>query len=204
VQPSEEIAHCPEPSATLPAPATEVLATAAALGAPPAAALAAALAPRPAASRRWARIGSAAEVLGVVLLAGLVAAIFVWLAPDRGYRFRTSSSLPTHQAKGWTGITAADGLFFHTKKQEGPWVEIAFDRRKIHRVKVWNRETNRERAIPLVLEVADGKGPYREVGRKTETFSETTYSFKSIRASKIRLRVPDRKTSLHLHRVTID
>lgn len=194
MQPPEEIASSAVPSAT-PASATELSAV------PSSTELAAA---PPAASQRWARIGSVAEVIGVILLAGLVALLFVQLAPDRGYRYRTSSSLPSHQSKGWTGITGADGLFFHTKRQEGPWVEIALDRRTIHRVTVWNRATNRDRAVPLVLEVAEGKGPFREVGRQTETFSETTFSFPATRVSKIRLRVPDRNTSLHLHRVTID
>ncbi len=147
---------------------------------------------------------SALEILVPVLVAALVAVVVATLAPSRGYRYRASSAQPGYQARGWSGLVNEEGIFVHTKKQKDPWVEIVPGKKPIHRVTVQNRRKSRDRAIPLVLEVAEGKDGFREVGRMTESFVETTFTFPAVSVRKIRLRVDDKKTYLHLRRVSID
>lgn len=152
--------------------------------------------------RAWLR--GAVEILLPLVMAALVGSLFFALAPSRGYRFRASSVQPSFQLKGWTGISGTDGLFFHTKKQMSPWVEIVPPKGPFHEIQVWNRGRNRDRAVPLIVEIPDGKGGFREIARKSEAFAETTFTFDPVRATKVRLRIPDKKTWFHLRRVRID
>ncbi len=154
------------------------------------------------AARKW--ILRTLEVFGPLLVAALIAWPFVELAPPRGYRYRASSAQPGYQQRGWTGITAADRLFVHTKNQKDPWVDIVPAKRTVRRVTVWNRKRNRDRAVPLVLEIPDGKGGFRELGRHEESFAETTFTFPPVTTKKLRLRVDGKKTFLHLSRVEVD
>lgn len=146
---------------------------------------------------------SALEILIPVLVAALVAFAFVSVAPSRGYRFRASSAQSGYQTRGWSGIVNEEGIFFHTKKQKNPWVEIVPGKRTVHEVRVLNRRKNRDRALPLVVEVLEGK-TYREVGRITETFVDKTISFPPVKTKKIRLRAENDGTWLHLRRVSVD
>jgi len=144
-----------------------------------------------------------ADVAVPVAVAALVATLAM-LTPSRGLRFKASSAQDGYAARGWTGIARSDGLTFHTKRQADPWVEIYPTQRTVHRVRVWNRTRSRERAVPLVLEVADSKGGFREVGRETKTFGDRTFTFPPVKTNKIRLRVDGKKTWLHLGRVEVD
>jgi hypothetical protein len=127
------------------------------------------------------------------------------LAPARGVPYRASSAQDGHQQKGWTRIFAgSDGIFLHTKREDGPWVEIDIGDRRFRRVHVVNRSKHRERASPLVLEVGVGRKKWREIGRKEEPFDEATFEVPATRASKIRLRVDKKRTFLHLREVRVD
>lgn len=152
---------------------------------------------------RWrGALRAVVEIAIPLLLAALAAFAFVKLTPSRGYKFRASSAYGGWPERSWTRINA-DSAFFHTKKTDRPWVEIVPDTPTFSRVRVWNRATNKNRAVPLILEIPDGKGGFKELGRKTEPFTETTFSFKRVRAPKIRLRV-DKETYFHLQRVEVD
>jgi hypothetical protein len=164
-------------------------------------AVAAAVAPPKATtSTLWKWIGALLTVVAAVA----VAYAAYQVAPDRGMRFRASSAQSGYQVRGWTGILLGDNIFFHTKREARPWIEIDVGNQRLRRVHVVNRAKHRERALPLVLEIRGEDGKWREVGRKTEIFTQTTFEFPAVRTKRIRLKVDTDKGMLHLRQVRVD
>lgn len=149
----------------------------------------------------WRWLG---PILTVLATAGVAVGARA-LAPSRGLPYRASSAQDGYQQKGWTRIFVGnEGIFLHTKREDSPSVEIDIGNRQFQRVHVVNRSKHRERSSPLVLEVSQRKGKWREIARKEETFEETTFEVPATRAAKIRLRVDKKKTFLHLRQVRVD
>lgn len=150
----------------------------------------------------WRRI---AEALAPVVVAVGVAIGFMSLKPAQGYRFHASSTYPGYKQDGWTGRIGSGDILFSTKYEMSPWVLIDLGAtRTIHRVRVTNRADYRERAVPLVVEIEESDGSFREVGRRTQKFKKWTFDFPPEEARRVRLRVDGRVTHLHLARVFVD
>jgi len=124
----------------------------------------------------------------------------------RGRPWKASSELP--QSAGCKSpdqeCHESSGFFFHTQQQESPSIEFDLGETKtISSVIVENRtDCCAERAIPLVVEVSENPGEWREVRRRTKDFDTWRGRFSPTRARWVRLSVP-RGTFLHLARVKI-
>jgi hypothetical protein len=97
------------------------------------------------------------------------------------------------------------GYFFHTETTDNhPWIEFDLGRaRRVSSVVVTNRvDCCRDRAAPLVVEVATRKGDFRSVARTDAEFVIWRAQFDSVDAEWVRLRNPDHGM-LHLYRVRI-
>ncbi len=147
----------------------------------------------------------ALEIIVPLLIAAAVGLGGFMLRPSRGYRFHASSTYSGYKQDGWTGLLRSGDILFCTNNQMDPWVEIDLaKKRTVHRVAVVNRPDYKDRVLPLVVEVLEPDGSYREVGRKSDTFDEWTFDFPPVETTKLRLRVDGRATWLHLSRVNID
>jgi len=112
-----------------------------------------------------------------------------------GRPWRASSTYPS-QALGRT-------IFFCTKSQSNPWVEIDLgDSVEFSRVDVFNRSVFMERAAPLVVEASDSQSDWRPLARQEFHFARATLEFPPTRARYVRLRVP-RRVHFHLRKVAI-
>lgn len=150
----------------------------------------------------WRRV---VEAIAPVVVAAIVAVVFMSLKTDRGYRYHASSTYTGYKQDGWTGRIASADIFFSTNHEMNPWVSIDLgETRTIHRVKVTNRTDFSERAIPLVVEVEEPDGSFREVARRARNFARWTFEFPPETTRRVRLRVDGRATFLHLARVLID
>lgn len=149
----------------------------------------------------WRRILEIAAPLVVALAVGLG---FFALRPAKGYAFHASSTYSGYKQNGFTGRIGSGDLIFCTNHEPSPNVVIDVDPPKtIHRVKVVNRKEYRERAAPLVVEVENPDGTWREVARRVHVFERWTAEFPPVATAHVRLRV-DRPSWLHLSRVYID
>ena len=147
----------------------------------------------------------ALQIAAPLLVAALAAFLFASLKPERGYRFHASSSYGEYKADGWTGLIRSGDIIFCTSNEMNPWVTIDLGEKKtIHRVRVTNRPDYGDRALPLVVEVQEPDGTFREVGRRTKRFKQFTFDFAPVATAKLRLRVDGRSTWLHLSRVFVD
>jgi len=97
----------------------------------------------------------------------------------------------------------ADDLGFHTELEDEPSVTIdLLVPQAIHRVVVVNRESYRERALPLVIETsADGKR-YRLFARRDRVFGKWSATAPTVTARYVRLRV-EKRTYFHLNEVSV-
>jgi len=148
------------------------------------------------------RIRMGALAAGVVLALVTVRAV-VWAWPDT-HRFRASSGDWGFAETGTVGWRGDHGLFFHTKEEENPWVEIDLGAvREFDRVIVDNRDDCcSDRAVPLVVEVGETPDKTHEVARKTEVFQRWVGTFPKQKARYLRLHVP-RRTTFHLRSVEV-
>jgi hypothetical protein len=98
----------------------------------------------------------------------------------------------------------ASNFFFHTVEQEGPSIEFDLGEPKtISTVVIENRaDCCTDRAVPLIVEVSENPGEWREVARCMKDFETWRGQFSPTRARWVRLSVPKR-TYLHLSRVKI-
>jgi hypothetical protein len=124
------------------------------------------------------------------------------LAASKPWRASSSLFVCNPAARECGG--AATAIFFHTREEQDPWVEIDLESvRRIGRVEVENRsDGGAERAVPLILEVSNDGKSYRKVAERTRPFSTWNAKFESTDARYVRLRSP-RKTMLHLERVSV-
>jgi len=122
-----------------------------------------------------------------------------------GKAWRTSSTM---SGVGCTSPQQECGdntdYFFHTTNEDSPWLEIDLGKRtNFSAVRVENRhDCCFERAVPLIIEVSDVQGHFREVARQTSSFSSWLATFAPTTARYVRLRVP-RQSLLHLARVRV-
>jgi hypothetical protein len=95
-------------------------------------------------------------------------------------------------------------FFFHTREESNAWVEIDLGTRmRFSAVRVINRrDCCFERAVPLVLEVADQPEAFHEIARRTSSFSSWLATFPATEARYVRLRGTSRN-SLHLAQVRV-
>lgn len=145
--------------------------------------------------------------LATVLLALFCAAAVSALRPHfrkpdiaRGKPWRASSTLSTCQPENHTCAGSTDtAIFFHTTEEESPWVEIDLGAPgPVSSLLIRNRDDCcKDRAIPLIAEVATEPGKWREVARRTKVFDTWEPSFAPTQARYVRLRV-GRKSFLHL------
>lgn len=145
----------------------------------------------------------------------LLAALFVggWLSTQRlrlgpdlaaGKPWRASSSLYTCTPALHRCESVNTDVFFHTQEEKDPWVEIDLGANtRFDRIEVTNRsDCCPDRAVPLVAEVSRDRTSWREVSRRTETFSVWEARFAPQNVRYVRLRVP-RRSLLHLEKVTV-
>ena len=144
--------------------------------------------------------------LALLLAAFVGPPLASWVARD-GLPFRASSAVPGYSVTGKTGEPQGDlslDLFFHTKEEDHPWIEIDLGRlRRIRRVIVENRfDCCSDRDVPLVVQLRDAQGNYHEVARRNEDFNRVTINFAPQEATAVKLLVP-RVTAFHLANVQI-
>ncbi|HEX4353990.1 MAG TPA: discoidin domain-containing protein [Polyangiales bacterium] len=150
---------------------------------------------------------SIAFVLSLVLALAIAIGIRDAIrGPDlaRGRPWRSSShEFECHPKTSECG-GAQTNIFFHTKEEDRPWLEIDLGTAQtIARVEVDNRDDCCvERATPLVIEVSDDRQHWKSVARRADTFHDWTAKFDPVRARYVRLRV-DRRSTLHLGHVSV-
>lgn len=153
------------------------------------------------------------RVLKIVLAVGLLGALG-WTAvhfilperPDlaKGKTWRTSSQLYScHPEKADCGGVKTR-ILFHTQEEREPWFEYDLGKPTTFRsMTIRNRnDYGPERAVPLVVEVSNDGKSYKEIARRTKTFSEWKPDFPPQTARYVRLRAT-RKTFLHLEQIKI-
>jgi hypothetical protein len=122
----------------------------------------------------------------------------------KGKPWRASSTLVDCHPDRLDCGGARTGIFFHTREENDPWVEIDLGvPTRFGSVTVQNRsDAVPERAVPLVLEVGtDGKS-WQELARRDDPFHRWTAKFEPVEARYVRLRAP-RVTMLHLDAVEV-
>ena len=134
-------------------------------------------------------------------------AMSIWSARTdltRGKKWRASSTLVECRPIEKGGCTIRQGIFFHTREEENPWIEYDLENRaRFSKIEVENaRDAYRERAIPLIVEVSNDRAKWQEIARMTTDFEVWKTSFPAVTARYVRLRVP-RISYLHLARVEI-
>jgi hypothetical protein len=94
--------------------------------------------------------------------------------------------------------------FFHTLDDDRPWIEIDLgSKQRIVGAIIENREDCcTDRAVPLVIQVSTDHKTWKDVARRTEIFATWSPTFAPVSARWVRVMVM-KKTSLHLHRVSI-
>jgi len=156
--------------------------------------------------QRGVRLSGSVLLLAVLLVAGWFGIDRLRLGPDlaAGKPWRASSSLYTC-TPGVRRCEAVNAdIFFHTEEEKNPWVEFDLGKETtFDRIEVRNRaDCCPDRAVPLVVEVSRDRKQWREISRRTQTFSVWTARFAPQTARYVRLRVP-RRSLLHLEKVTI-
>ncbi len=118
--------------------------------------------------------------------------------------WRASSSLDTCRPQEHYCASARTDIFFCTVEESNPWVEIDLGKPSaFSRLEVTNRsDCCPDRAAPLAIEVSLDQKTWREVARRTDTFSVWTAKFKQQNARYVRLRAL-RRTILHLEKIAV-
>ena len=125
--------------------------------------------------------------------------------PWESFRWKASSAwghYPLSDTLG--GHDWVSNLIFHTEEEEDPWVVVdLLSTRAIRQVMVVNRvDCCRERALPLVLDLAGEDGNYDEIAERTSLFETWNVTFPERRARYVRLRSKG-TTILHLSDIQI-
>jgi hypothetical protein len=158
--------------------------------------------------RRLAWFGSVLLAVALLLLA--VQSLLDWNDERRDLArkatWTTSSNYPSGGCSSPEQVCVQGvNYFFHTGMEQNP--SIVFDlggRKGISRVVVGNRlDCCPERAVPLVVSVSDDQKTWREVARKTESFTTWQAKFPRVRARYVKLHVAGGAMILHLSRVRI-
>ena len=138
--------------------------------------------------------GSAAPVVAETVAAGLA----------RDKKWTASSQIEIWSESGKITDDQPKGIFFHTKEEESPWLEIDLEKPvSVSAVDVLNRtDCCGDRAVPLAVELSSDRKAWREVARRNEPFVVWKAAFPAQEARYVRLHVL-RKTHFHLERVGI-
>ena len=157
-------------------------------------------------AQRFVRVGGLVAALTLAAVAPRLA----WYAthPDRGPDAPwTASSAEVGYSTTGRGFAPPDykvPMFFHTSREPSPWVSFDLEHVvAVRAVTVVNRgDCCDDRAVPLALEVSEDGTTWRELARRTETFTRWEPRFAVATARWVRLRAT-RPTHLHLESVAI-
>lgn len=150
--------------------------------------------------QRWVRTMAA-----LLLLLGLV---FSALAVYDAYATmpNLAAGKPWKPSSQHTGVPkAAKGEYlFHTLDENNPWFEVDLGSpQQFSLVEVVNRrDCCPERILPTVIEVSTDRNKWKEVSRRTETYSTWEARFAPVTARYVRVRVA-RHSTLHLAGIAV-
>lgn len=156
---------------------------------------------------RFVRTLTLLVLLVGVTLGATLGVLALMKKPDlgKGRPWRASSSWATCEPQKRTcGAVTDTAIFFHTNEDANPWFELDVGPgHKYSSMTIKNRsDFGPDRAVPLVVEVSDDQATWREIARRTETFSTWKPTFAPQSARWVRLRVL-RKSWLHLEQVSV-
>lgn len=160
------------------------------------------------ARRTWTSLSARGRVsVAVVAFAVIAAPLIAWKTTPKDLargRSWTASSIAEGAAKSGRLGDGKAKYFFHTKKEQGPSLEIDLERiKKIQRVVITNREDCcQPRALPLVVESSEDRKHWKPLARRERPFDRWEASFGSTRARFLRLSV-GRESWLHLKDVAV-
>lgn len=150
---------------------------------------------------RWAMAGLALLVAFALLTAGVQ---FALRTPDlaRGKPWRASSTYETCSPAEHSCAGGTTDIFFHTKEEDSPWVELDLGApTTIGSVVVVNRsDCCAERGYPIVVELSGDAQSWREVAKRTSSYDRWTAKFPPEQQRYVRVRALKR-TYLHLEAV---
>jgi hypothetical protein len=157
----------------------------------------------------WSKLKRLTRLALAVVLCLLPVVLVIALFPERldlakGKPWHTSSSLAEcHPEKSECGGSTTD-ILFHTKEELNPWFEYDFGTPlAFSSLTIRNRaDYGPERAVPLIIEVSNDDKKFREIARRTDSFSTWKPSFATQHARYLRLRVA-RVSMLHLEAVKV-
>jgi hypothetical protein len=150
-------------------------------------------------------VGRKALTAATAVAAVLLIAAVPLLRRGPRYPFEASSAAQGYAKTGRLGDVAAYGVLFHTNQEREPWVEIDLaEERPVRAVEITNRyDCCKERALPLVLEIAGTDRQLHEVARVTDPFDEVTLELPGAPTARyVRLRVAG-TTMFHLAAVRV-
>lgn len=146
--------------------------------------------------------------LTLLVIVGLVVGVAALIPAKKnlaaGRPWATSSKMFDCNPEAGECGGAQTMILFHTKDEQNPWFQYDLGApTQFSSMTIKNRQDgNRERAVPLVVEVSDDGRSYREVARQNDEFSVWKPSFPKQTARYVRLRVA-RKSMLHLESVQV-
>jgi hypothetical protein len=150
--------------------------------------------------QRFVRSGLGAVLLLSVSVTVVALIIAVTTPPD------LAAGKPWHASSLHAGVPkAANGEYlFHTQEEEGPWFEVDLKApTQFARVEVNNRrDCCPERAAPAIIEVSLDRKSWKEVSRRSDSYSKWTAKFAPVMARYVRVRIP-RRSTLHLESVAV-
>jgi hypothetical protein len=122
-----------------------------------------------------------------------------------GKPWRISSSAPGLGCSSpLQECAGSSDFFFHTTEESSPWLELDLGKpTRFSGVRVINRrDCCFERAVPLLVEISNDGQNFKEVSRRTTSFSSWLATFSPTEARYVRVRAPSR-TILHLSQIRV-
>lgn len=156
--------------------------------------------------RRVLRLGSTLVALIALGVAGGSLVSELVAGPDlaEGKPWRASSAYEGFSPQSGICDGKRTRIFFHTKQESEPWVEIDLGAKmRVRRIDIQNRrDCCRDRAMPLAVEGSLDGQQWQELARRTEPFSKWTARFASAEVRYVRVKSLKR-TYLHLESIEI-
>ena len=150
--------------------------------------------------QRSVRSGLAAVFLISVSVTVVTLVIGATAGPD------LAAGKPWHVSSTNPSVAKASDheYLFHTQEEEDPWFEIDLKvPTQFAKVEVTNRrDCCPERAAPAIIEVSNDQKRWKEVSRRSDSYSKWTAKFAPVTARYVRVRVP-RRSTLHLASVAV-
>lgn len=153
--------------------------------------------------RGMAALLAAGALLVVLVSAGKAATRKTDLAKNKAWRASSSWGDCTPDKHSCGPISPTE-IFFHTNEDASPWVEIDLGRpTDFSSLTIKNRsDCCRDRAVPLIVEVANEPDQWREVAKRNQVFETWEPKLGAQNARWVRLRVA-RKSWLHLEQFSV-